>query len=76
MASLAAFANPAAIGAAAPVATNLAMGVVALIFLIAGIAMMKKSPMQGLALFAVAGGIVYWGQMMGKQVADVATKVL
>jgi hypothetical protein len=71
MASLAALATPAGMEKAVPLVTNLAIGVVSLIFLIAGIAMMKKSPMQGLALFAAAGVIYYWGQTMGKQAAAV-----
>ena len=76
MASLAAIGNRDAIKEAVPLVTNLAIGVVSLIFLIAGIAMMKKSPMQGMALFAAAGVIYYWGQTMGKDAAAVANKAL
>ena len=55
-------------GKAAPAAMTLATGVIALIFLIAGIAMISKKPLTGLALFGTAGAIVYWGGLLGKQV--------
>ena len=55
-------------GKAAPAAMTLATGVIALIFLIAGIAMLSKKPLTGIALFAVAGAIMYWGQTLGHQV--------
>lgn len=65
--------------AAAPavgLGVNLAIGIVSLIFIIAGIAEMNNHKLTALALFGAAYGIYAWGNSISKQASLTAQSAL
>jgi hypothetical protein len=65
--------------AAAPavgLGVNMAIGIVSLIFIIAGLAEIKHNKLTAIALFGVAFAIFSWGQSISKQAVSTAQMAL